>query len=342
MLRKVKYSKIAIVIFLTILIWVYADLAQDEELPVSNATITVAKSHPSLWVSFNGEPSASIGGIVLKGPASKISDIRQRVRDGSLYFEFFLDAGQEGMVEPGEYTLDLLDFLRKSDMIRGFGLTAESCKPTKLTVNVIQLVEKSLTVQCFDEGGNSQEAERIDPREAKMFVPEDWGRDKLIAQVTLTPGEIEQARLAPIAKTPHIVLGTSQIREAASAVEIKMPPEERLTEYTIERATLFVAPSPNLQGQYSCKVTNLPQVLRPIYIRATDVARRAYQLQRRPQMTLYIYDDDTDKGQEEQSRAVVYNFPEEFVRRNEIELKNPQQPAEAKFVLVPLSSAGGP
>jgi hypothetical protein len=56
-------------------------------------------------------------------------------------------------------------------------------------------------------------------------------------------------------------------------------------------------------------------------------------------MTLYVFGDDAKKGAEEQRRAVVYNFPPDFVRRREIELKNPQQSAEAKFILVPLSAA---
>ena len=84
MLGKIKFSKIAIVISLTALIWVYADLALDEPFPVSNAAIVMAKSDPGLWASFNGQSSAAIGNIVLKGPASKISDVKRRLKDGSL------------------------------------------------------------------------------------------------------------------------------------------------------------------------------------------------------------------------------------------------------------------
>ena len=84
MIRKIKYSKITIVIFLTVLIWVWADLALDETVSVPGAMITVAESSPELWINFDGKTSASIDNIVLKGPASKIADIKRELNDGSL------------------------------------------------------------------------------------------------------------------------------------------------------------------------------------------------------------------------------------------------------------------
>jgi hypothetical protein len=338
MIGKIKFSKIAIVISLTALIWIYADLALDEEFSVSNATIVVAKSDPSLWVSLSGQSSAVISNITLKGPASKISDVKRRLKDGTLNLEFLLDAGQEGMIEPDEYPLDLVDFTRKSDQIRGFGLTTESCEPAKLTVNVSQLVEKSLTVQCYDASGNSRAAESIDPPEVKIFVPDDWGREKLTAKVTLTPGEIEQARSAVIERTPYIELGTDQRREAARTVKVKMPPQEDpLSEYTIS-PTIGYCLSENLQGKYKVEVANLRQVLDIMVIRATAEAKRAYEQQPLPEMTLYILDGDEKKPQTDPPRRrVVYNFPQEYVRKGEIELKG--EPVEARFTLTPLAPA---
>ena len=55
MITKLKYGKIAIVVFITILIWVCADLALDEEFNFANATIRVVMSNPKLWVSFDYE-----------------------------------------------------------------------------------------------------------------------------------------------------------------------------------------------------------------------------------------------------------------------------------------------
>lgn len=340
MLRKIKYSKIAVVVFLTILIWVWADLALDEKLPVSDATIIVAKSNPSLWVSFSDEPSISIDNILLRGPASKIANVRLKMKDRSPSFEFFLDAEQEGMTEPGEHPLDVHDFLRKSDQIKQFGLTVESCEPAKLTVSVVELVKKSLTVQCFDVSGNSLKTESVKPEKVDMFVPGDWEGEKLTAEVRLMPGEIERARTTLIEKKPYVELAPGQIREAATAVNIKMSAEEDpLKSYPITTATLGYCLSANLQGKYKVAVDNLNEVIGNIAIRATPKAKQAYEGMRY-QVILEI--DDGDVPPKEPQRRVVYNFPQEFVSKGEIMLDQHQQPVTARFKLIPLPPAESP
>jgi len=170
-----------------------------------------------------------------------------------------------------------------------------------------------------------------------MFVPSD---SKLKARVELTPREIEQARLSVVEKTPFVVLAEGQKRHAPTPVRIKMSPEaESLSEYTIEQAKLVIAMSVNLLGKYKPDVINHNEVVSPFPILATFAAKQAYESQ--PiQMTLYILDEDANKGPEEViPRKVFCNFPEEFVRKNEIRLRNPQKPAEAKFKLIPLISA---
>lgn len=335
MVSKIKYGKIAVVIFLTVLIWVWTDLALDEILPDRPATIVVDESaNPKLWVSFNQASSADIK-ITLSGPHAVIVDARRKLKGGK-GIEFTFDVAQENMDKPGDYSLGLLVFLQKDKETRRLGLAVESCEPEILDVNVVELVEKSLTVECFDEDGIPLEVESIEPKKVDMLVP----GDRRTARVQLTRREIEQARLLAVKKTPYIVLAAGQIREGATAVKIKMPPEEdRLSDYTITKTTLSVALSPTLLGEYSVNVTNLPEVLGPIAIRATPEAKRAYESQPLPLMTLYVFDVDAKIGVEEQRKAVVYNFPPEFVRKDEIKLKNPQQSVEAKFRLIPLSSA---
>ena len=342
MMRKPKYGKVVIVVFITILIWVWADLALDEEFPVSNVKISVVKSNPQLWVSFDDASFVTIEEMVLKGPLRKIADIRKKLEEERLEIDF--DAAKEKMNEPGSYPLPLLPFLQKDEQIRRLGLKVESCKPETLSVKVVRLVSRTLDVKCVDEDGNPIGGATADPVQVDMLVPEDWGPEKLIAEVMLTPREIEQARISPHDETPYIRLVAGQIREAPKPVVITMPPEpDRLKICTIEKVrTLSIASSPALQGKYYVEVTNLDEVLRPIVIKATPEAERAYNLQPLPKMTLYILDEDTEKGEEVQTRKVVYNFPPKFVRNKEIELENPQQPAEAKFKLIPVSSAEAP
>ena len=333
----IKFGKIALVIFLTALIWVWTDLSLDEELPVSNATIMVAKTDPNLWVSLDGKASVNINDIVLKGPASKTSEVNRKLKTGLLRLEFFLDAGQEEMDQPGEYSLDVPGLLRKSDQIRELGLAVQSCEPNKLTVSVVELDKRSLDIECFDENGTPLVGVKsIEPSKVDMYVPAD---SRLKAQVKLTRTEIVQARSTGAVTTPYVVLAQEQMRYATTSVTIKISPEaDPLSPHTITGAKLVTALSMNLQGKFKVDVTNYENVVSQLTILATDEAKEAYENQP-VHMTLYILDSDAKKGPEEViQRKVVYNFPEEFVRRNEIRLQDPQQAAEAKFKMIPLTS----
>jgi len=332
---KIKYGKISVVVFLTVLIWVVADLAKTEEYSVSGALINIAKStDPGLWVSFDNKSAVAINNIVLKGPASKISQVKRQLNNGEIVLKFSLNpVEEEGMTIPGTHTLNLLNFLRESDQIKELGLAVASCNPNTLFVRVVKLVEKSLDVKCVDEDGVPVKTETIDPSKVDMFVPEDWAGG---ATVQLTRSEIGQAKYSAIEKTPYVELAAGQPKYAAAVVKIKTLPEERqLTDYTIKPTKLGITLSPNLQGEYEVDVTNLDAVMSPVAIRATPAAKQAYELQ--PfHITLYILDDDK-KTTDEQRKEVIYLFPPEFLRNKEIELKG--QPAEARFKLVPLSVA---
>jgi hypothetical protein len=338
-LRKIKYSKLIVVIFLTILIWVWADLSLDDELPVYNVTISVSRTtNPRIWVSFDRKRSVSIDKIELKGPASKIDEAKRQLDDGSLAFAFTFDAEQNGMDTPGSHPLPVLSFLRDSHLIKKMGLTVESCEPGTLTVNVVELSEKSLTVQCIDESGISRTPESIEPSRVDMYVPVDWTRDRLTANVKLTEAEIVRARTAAIVKTPYIELPDGRIREATVTVSVKMPPErDPLSPFTITTGTLGYCFSPNLQGKYKVDVENLTEIISSIAIRATSEAKQAYE-DMRYQVTLEIEDEDKDR--EAPRREVVYNFPEKYVRSKEIELNQP--PVTALFRLIRQPSTENP
>ncbi len=331
MARKIKFGKIAIVIFLTVLIWIWADLALDETLPDRSAVIIIDVSADlKLWVSFEQASSADIK-ITLSGPHAAIAGESRRLRDGQIR-RFDFDIVKEGMNKPGNYDLRLLPFLQKDKELKQFGLKIESCEPQLLSVNVVELVKKSLTVECLDENGISLKSISIEPSKIDMFVPEG----RRTAQVRLTRGEIEQARLTPFEKRPYVVLADDQIREAATAVRIKMPPEpDMLSEATIKAPRLGIAKSLNLEGRYRVEIKNTPQVIGAISIRATPAAKQAYEAMRY-QVILEIDDEDIFLKSEEGRRELVYNFPEESVSKDEIKLNQPR--VQAIFKLVPLAT----
>lgn len=335
MLGKINYRKITIVVFITALIWVWVDLALDEELTIYNATITIAKTDPKLLVTLNEGTSVSIEEMAVKGPLRRISELGRKLEEqGALEFPF--DATEEKMGEGGTFTLPLVPFLQKDKEIKRLDLKVESCIPEIIAVKIVELIKKSLTVNCFDENGIAVTAESIEPAKVDMYVPADWEGEKLTAKVQLTPREINQARLIAVEKTPSIELAAGQTREVSTAVKIKMPPtEDVLKDYTITTATLGFSLSENLQGRYKVEVANLSEVISPIAIKATPEARRAYE-NMGYQVLLEIDDDDVKA--EETRRDVVYNFPKEFVRRDEIVLN--QTPVQARFKLTPLSPEG--
>ena len=341
MARKIKYGKVAIVVLITVLIWVWADLAQDETFTVRRATtISLAKTiDPSLWVSFEEDPSVDVCDIVLRGPASKIADIRRELDEGSLSFEFFFDPAQEeAMAAPGSYPLDIRSFLKKSIKISDRGLTVESCKPKSISVIVVELVEKPLEVRCIDDDGITIKDAIVEPPKVDMFVPGDWEGEKLTADVRLTPREIAYARTATVVKTPQIELAPRQFRTAPIAVKIKMPLEEgKLRGYNIPSATIGYVFSPVLQGKYTVELLN-PQDMAIVRIKATAAAKTEYESQ--PfQILLYILDGD-EKKEGELPREVVYNLPDESLIKDEIMLN--QQPVTARFKLIPLPAEKPP
>ena len=98
------------------------------------------------------------------------------------------------------------------------------------------------------------------------------------------------------------------------------------------QATLGFCFSPNLQGEYRVVLDTPPADLANVLIKATPLAEQAY-ASAPYQMILYIYDEDR-QATEVIRRPVVLSFPEEYVRRDEIQPD--QSPPEARFRLVPI------
>ena len=343
MSRKIKYSKIAIVALLTVLIWVWADLAVDEILLVPNVSISIVKSsNPALWATFENEPpvsSISAKHIVLKGPTSRIAEVERELSNGLLDLDFALNPELREMTTAGSHPLAVLDFLRKrSSEIRELtGLTVESCEPNTLTVNVEMLVETSLAVKCFfDESRRAQDFESITPATVTILVSDGWGRERP-ARVELTPGEIEQARSEAIEKIPFVVLADGQ-KQYADPVQVKMPPAgDLLDTLKVGGVGVSFCFSPITQGKYRVLLDNRIEVMSEIGIRATQQAKDEYEAMIY-QVRLEIYDDDAE-ATDWVSRELKYDFPDEYMRKNQINLD--QDPVTVRFRLIRLSSDDG-
>lgn len=334
--KRHKLGKIAIVLFLTVLIWVWADLELDETPPERGAVIQIDESaNEAIWVSFGHKASIDIR-ITLSGPHTAFLALDRELRSEGRKLAFVFDAEQEHMTEAGKsHSLRVLDFVQQNKRLKDLGLKVESCVPEIIDVNVVALIKIPLPVECFREDGQPLDVESIEPATVEMFVPEGTRT----ARVRLGAADIDQARLVGVEKTPFIVLAEGLTKQATSPVRIMISSEQsRLPEYSISPATFDIAMSQAMWKKYDPNVTNLTQVRLPITIRATEEAKRRYKNQQLPHMTLHIFDSDESDGKG--SREMVYNFPEELVRSGEIKLvENPSQPAMAKFKLMPLTRA---
>src|SRR3989339_1038783 len=176
----------------------------------------------------------------------------------------------------------------------------------------------------------------IEPATVEMYVPSEWEGEALIAKVQLRKGEREQARTVPLERKPFIQIDGQIRREATAAVKITVPPEgDPRQDFRITNVTCGIVLSTNTQGRFKVEILNESATLGYFDIRATQEAKNAYENQLF-QVLLEIDDEKDLNTSGAIRRPLVYNFPDEYVEKNEIELKG--QPQDAEFRLIPLES----
>jgi hypothetical protein len=329
-----KIKKATLVIFITCLIWVWADLSLDKELPDQIITITTSKANPRLWVTIDGRPEIQIKAD-LKGPARKIGELAGKLNAGKDKLEVVFDAEKENMTVEDEYSLpDVQKFLSESDKFREYGISVQAAKPDKLQkIRVVELKDKTLPIKCMDEAGNEMTDAHIKPDTVTMPAP------KLLTEAKVkmaTPAEKKQARGGVIEKNPYIELANGEIRYADKTVKVELPAtQEDMKQYAISGTLGFIF-SANLTGEYRVEFIKRPEI-GSITIVATEEAKIAYE-ESGFEVLLEIQDDDV--GKPEVTRTVRYNFPVQFLREDKIRLKG--DPAEAKFRLVSVTDQNTP
>ncbi|MCX5643257.1 MAG: hypothetical protein NTZ17_01020 [Phycisphaerae bacterium] len=338
--KNIKFGKVSIVVFLTILIWVWADLAQDERLILSDVVVEVAKSsNPALWVSFvddqkepNLQTSVTLDSVVLKGPASRVAEVQRLRNKGSLDLSLFLIADREGMTKTDVHVLDVMDFLRQSDDIRRLGLAVEDCKPQRLTVRVQELVKMSVAVECA--GLDPSVQVKIQPDTVEAYVPQEEAGVRT-ATVRLLADEQNRAKNVPVEKTPYIELVPGQRREVSTKVKVTLAPAEKSLIDDRVPAVLGFCFSQNMQGKFCIVLENDDPTTRAyVMVQATGEASKLY-AKMMFQMILYIRDEDRQATEPVISREVVFNFPQESVQAGEIRANQPAP--TVRFRLEPIA-----
>ena len=166
-----------------------------------------------------------------------------------------------------------------------------------------------------------------------MFVPEKWeGTELLEARVQLTPQLEDSARKEAITQQPFIELLPASPTYAAQAVKIKLPSTKTLLEerpLTGSELKIGYIHSPQT-SRYEIELINEKELTEVTRFKATEAAFNAYRNQ--PYQMLIELKDADINATEEITRPVIYNFPQNFVAKNEIELVS--QPTPARFKLL--------
>jgi hypothetical protein len=332
-----KAKKLAAVIFLTLLIWVWAYFALEEQDVVPGRLYISKEITPDLWVTFLDTPEPPISvSVTLKGPNSKIAELRRLMRGGpsgagGFSLDFYYNPVDEKITEAGTYIWKVLDSLKNSDQTKGLGLTVVNCEPETVKVDIKKLVEKQLPVQCVDENNIVIEHENIEPAAVSVFVPQEWAGP---ATVVLTTAQIEQAREAPVARRPFVSFG-SKPDYAETLVTVKLPAiGQTLSEAPVSVKIGFLV-SENILGKYKIELRNEDELSERVMVVGTSEAIEAYE-KKLYQILIEVRDGD-EAATEEIIRDVIYNFPPEFVRGGQIQLK-PAPTRSARFRLVPVTA----
>lgn len=329
-------QKVSLVIFITVLIWVWADLSLDEEHRESSAILTITpSSDPSLWVRFKDDNSLqiSLNQITLAGPVLRIAQLRKDLESGDFKLRFTLDPDEEVIKESQQpYSIAILNILQKSSELRKRGLKITDCSPEKVDVLATKLVMRTLKVVCYDGDAPITNAQ-VEPETIQMLVPPTIAESELAANIRLKSQDIARAKEQAIEMFPSIDFAVGITRQSDKAVKVKLPETDiKLETFSLQGRIGFIVNSDVLE-KYKIDLLNAQEFASTVQIRATKEAFEAY----RNQIFHYLLELKTEDAKAEiTTRTPQYNFPESFIQKGQIQ--KIRELESARFKLIPISA----
>lgn len=316
-------NKFLVVVFLTLLIWAWAFMSKATERSFVGTLAVSPSMDPGLLVTFSQDDNSipqteiSLKSLNFEGAPSKLSDLQKR------YALPLDDPDVERLnfyYDPAERTggpLNILDYLQNDIKIQELALALKSCIPSQVTVNIEQLEETELPVQCVNKDNAPLKAS-ADPATVKIYVRKGYPVES--ATVVLTPQLIEAAQKQPVSVTPYVELGVAGIkRKAANPVQITLKTEEQLKPNAFKtQKPIGIIMSELLQSKYKVTILNDSEIRDTTTIFASDEAYRAYLDVTYP-ILIEIKESDVNLPQIP-PKKIIYNFPPEYVRSGEIRL----------------------
>jgi len=326
-------KKIAIVVFLTLLAWIWAYNALEREIPEVAYLKIFEADNASTLVTFD-KPAPIRLSVDISGPSSRVNKLSEKMRTGETKLEFIFNAEKEEMDKPGTHVLDIIKLLNDSTTINSLDLTVTTCKPKSIDVTVEKLVKKTLTIQCLDENGTVIAHDKIDPTRVEMYVKKDSVGDLLKATVVLTDAQIDKARKGDIITASAVVeIAPGHTRNAGSVL-IKLPSTEQArSRHPVKLKRIGRVLSPYLAGKYIFELQNEKDLMSTITIMATEEAFKEYDERTLYQVLVEVGEGDVNAADGTATGKVIYNFPSEYIQSGQIELiKSPEEVAKFKLI----------
>jgi len=333
-------KKLLVVAFLSATIWIWAFMSLEKETTLLGTVELSPTADPDYFVTFAGGQSRAAVKITFRGSPAKIAELerRHRATDADPYRErldFYYDPQEYGHHKAGTYQIPLDELIRKGVRVKALALAVTACEPSAVEVQVQRLVLREVPVEVRDEAGQLLTPESVEPSRVSMYIRE--GTDTA-ARVVLSANQIENARLRPVRERPFITLGPNDKKQYASqTVLIRMPstlPLEAQVFQTNPGRIGFIMPA-ELLGAYKVEVLD---DLTTIHFRSTPEAKTQYQQQ--PYHLLIQVLSGDQQMEQTPPRPVIYNFPQDLVRRGMIQA--PEPPAMVRIRLIPVSSSPAP
>lgn len=349
-----KFTKLLIVIFLTLMIWAWAFLSQEKEDSFHGTLVLSNQTDPSLLVTFSADGVQYGNRVPLKlnfiGTPAKIAELSQRARltmrndQNQERLDYPYNPADDGFMQDKTYTFDLLRFLQEHSKTRGLNLTLQSCeianKPiTQIEVNVEVLERKLCKIVCFDENNQPVPSVDVTPARIEMYVRKDAPAE---ARITLSGEELDRARTQPVSATPFVDLGVPGLRPAEQTVQVSIAESSGLKSKPFNTSLpIGVIMSQTLQNEYKVEIDDESELKArsKIDIMVTDEAYTAYQNSSYP-LLIEIRDSDKTSTEEWLLKNIIYNFPVEYVRSGQIRLADPAaaKTRQVKVKLIPVAA----
>ncbi len=301
-------TTLALVIPLTLLIWVWAEREQNVPSEKMLFIVDVRSGDPTKTMTIvrDGATSEAIT-VELTGPRSGLDSIRETINKDASKQRLTVEVAASEAFEPSSepYRITIGSRLNQQKIFESNGVTVKETEPATAQVIVDRVVERELEVKLRPDLASRVESAEFDPKSVKVRGPERVisqleTAGKLVAELELNsqsqimsaqPGTnivLAQERIRPIVGT-----GVSLVTNQITSGKLKMSQDER---GVIKSMVVFVAKPAGLESQYSVSVTPLTLSNVPV-IGPIDVLKRleADEIQPKPFALITIAREDIGK-----------------------------------------------